>query len=293
VTGYDGLEVEVAQTGRGSVEYARAGSGPAVLLIHGTPGSWRQLVPLARDLVDRHTVLLPSRPGYGRTPSGSGRTPSEQAALYAALLDSLELREPVGVIGVSGGGPSALAFAQEHAARTDALALLCALAPHLMPIPLSVRVVAAMPPVATPFSALKRRRKRGILLDATRIDSQITRDLTADERMRLAAGSRLRDDLVDYLHSHAEAPAGLRGLANDAKQMHAARGRPQPADAVRAPTLLLHGDADSVVPITHMHHHASVMPHAKVEVFADAGHIFTLTRRAETTAAVRSHLAHE
>jgi hypothetical protein len=36
-------------------------------------------------------LLVPSRPGYLRTPLESGRTPEDQADLYAAMLDSLEI----------------------------------------------------------------------------------------------------------------------------------------------------------------------------------------------------------
>lgn len=284
------LTVRDIRTACGAVEVAQAGAGPAVLLIHGTPGSWRQLVPLGLDLADRHTVLLPSRPGYGRTPIRSGRTPSEQAALYAALLDSLGITSPIGVVGVSGGGPSALAFAQEHSERTDSLALVCALAAHLMPIPVTLRVLTRVPAVVKPFTAVSRRRQRALLDDSKRIDDRIARDLTPDELERLGAEPTMRDDLVAFLRSHADAPSGLLGLANDARQMHAVRGRPQPADAVTRPTLVLHGDADTVVPVTHAHHHAAVIPHAELVVLNQAGHIFNVTRRAETNAVLRDHL---
>ena len=284
------MEVREIDTARGRVEFAQVGTGSPALLIHGTPGSWRQLVPLGVDLADRHTVLLPSRPGYGRTPLTSGRTPGEQAALYAALLDALHVTDAVGVIGVSGGGPSALAFAQEHADRTRNLALVCALATHLMPIPVTLRVLTRVPAIAKPFAALSKRRQHALLASPARIDARIARDLTPDERRRLEADPTMRDKLVSFLQSHADAPPGLLGLANDARQMHASRGRPYPADAVTKPTLVLHGDADAVVPVTHAQHHASVIAHAELEVLAEAGHIFNITRREETTAALRAHL---
>ena len=63
------LVCNVIRTRRGPVEVAITGdNGPAVLAVHGTPGDWRQARALAADLREDHRVVLPSRPGYGRTP---------------------------------------------------------------------------------------------------------------------------------------------------------------------------------------------------------------------------------
>ena len=44
------LGASVVRTSTGPVEAAVSGAGPAVVLVHGSPGSWRQLVPVAEDL---------------------------------------------------------------------------------------------------------------------------------------------------------------------------------------------------------------------------------------------------
>ncbi|MCL5743645.1 MAG: alpha/beta hydrolase, partial [Acidobacteria bacterium] len=50
---------------------------------------------------------------YLRTPLQSGRTYRDQAHLFAAFLDSMEISQAV-VMGISAGGPAALEFAREH-----------------------------------------------------------------------------------------------------------------------------------------------------------------------------------
>ena len=105
------------RTARGPVQVASHGSGPALLVAHGMPGDWRQARLLAEDLAQDYRVLLVTRPGYGRTPLRSGRTPAAQADLYAALLDALGLDRAV-VLGISGGGPSAYAFAPDAMANS-------------------------------------------------------------------------------------------------------------------------------------------------------------------------------
>lgn len=289
---YGDMAVSTVRTALGPVEVARAGAGPVVVLVHGIPGSWRQAEPLARDLADRHTVLLPSRPGYGRTPLASGRTAVDQAALYEAMLDALGLEGAANVVGISGGGPSALAFAQHHPQRTSALVLVCALADHLMPVPTAMLLGAALPPLAHAVSFVARRRQRALLADPARVEARLAADLTPDELDRVRADPAIRADLEGFLWSHADAPPGLAGLANDTRQIRAAPARgPAPTDRIDAPTLVLHADADTVVPLAHAQHHAQAIAGARLEVFGAAGHVFLLTRRAETSAALRAHLA--
>jgi pimeloyl-ACP methyl ester carboxylesterase len=273
------------------MEAAVVGDGPAVLLIHGIPGSWRQAMPLANDLADRHTVVLPSRPGYGETPLATGRTPGEQAAAYAALLDTLGL-DRAAVVGISGGGPSAVAFAQEFAPRTTALALCCALAPHLTVVERGMRMMLRIPPaVVGRLAALQRRRERRALLDPATIDRRMASELTAAEFALSKDDPRIRDDLIVFMHSHLDAPPGLRGLRNDLAQIdHELRHGPPATDNIVAPTLVLHGDADTVVPMSHAHHYVEAIPHASFEVYEGAGHIFLLTHRSRFTARLRDFL---
>jgi pimeloyl-ACP methyl ester carboxylesterase len=288
-------QVEIVPTERGPVEVARVGgtdtAKPVVLLIHGMPGSWRQAVTLATDLVPESRVVLPSRPGYGLTPLASGGSPDEQAELYAALLDALGVAS-ASIVGISGGGPSALAFAQNHPERVESLTLLCALAPHLIDVPAAMRLGLALPPLARAVSVIQRRKQRRVLGDPALTDARIRSELTTDEMARLDADPRIRTDLVAFLHSHADAPAGLAGLANDARHVHAARRarRPQPTDRIRARTLVLHGETDPVVRIDHAHHHVAAIPGAQLETYPDAGHVFLITRRSETVAALKAHL---
>jgi pimeloyl-ACP methyl ester carboxylesterase len=234
--------------------------------------------------------VVPSRPGYGRTPAASGRTPDAQADLYAAALDTLGI-ERTAVIGISGGGPSAVAFAQRYPQRTSAMALLCALAPHLIDVPTAMRIGAALPPLAWAVSTIQRRQQRRLLADDAAIDARIAADLTPAERALLPGDPQIRADLVRFLHSHADGPAGLAGLRNDVAAMRAAHERgPQPTDAITAPTLVAHGDADVVVPFAHAEHHARAIAAARLERFADASHIFLLTHRRRTTELLLDHL---
>jgi pimeloyl-ACP methyl ester carboxylesterase len=60
---------------------------------------------------------------------------------------------------------------------------------------------------------------------------------------------------------------------------------------VSCPALLLHGGADTVIPIEHGRFYEGLLPGAEFVTFENAGHVFALTRRAESSAAIRDFLA--
>jgi pimeloyl-ACP methyl ester carboxylesterase len=257
-------------TSRGPIEVAESGSGPAALVAHGLPGDYRQARTVAEDLEHEARVLLVSRPGYGQTPLRSGRTPQEQASLYAALLDALAIDKAV-VLGISGGGPSAYAFAAAYPARCQGLLLCCAASPHLMTLPAAMLRLAAVPGVWRAAAAATRvvaRHAPKKTLDLS-VLTPVERALTADPSV-----------LADLQLFEAERRLMLHGagLRNDTRQLAARREIAWPATAsVR--TVVLHGDADDIVPLSHGEVYSAVVPGARLEVLAGYGHAVPLFAR--------------
>jgi 3-oxoadipate enol-lactonase len=101
------------------------GSGPAVVLLHGTPSAVADFEPIVARLAGRHRVLVPHFPGYGRTP------PDREPSSLAATVSRLERRlMDVGVSGAalvafSGGAYKAVALALRDRVRVSHL-FLCA-----------------------------------------------------------------------------------------------------------------------------------------------------------------------
>jgi len=283
------IEARLVPTAAGVIEVADVGSGPAILWVHGLPGSWRQLRALASELATSHRGLLVSRPGYGRTPLSTGRGYGEQARAYVALLDALGIPDAV-VVGVSGGGPSSVAMARLYPERVRALVLCCALEPASMRVPLPLRVAANIPGLGEAVEVLGRRRRlAGLEPEAVR--REMRRSLTADELARAAADPQMEPRLRDYRRAHAEAPPAVSGVRNDVRQMMQARRQGVDTSPVGPPMLVLHGDADAVVPLAHGHHYAALQPAAEITVYDGAGHIFLLTRWDEAVDRLRAFLS--
>ena len=118
----DGM-VTVEDGRRLAVEQSASDGGLTILLCHGTPGSarWRPSpasVEHAAELGVR--LVMVSRPGYGGSDRLLGRSVASWANDVAELVPRLQLGPEIAVVGVSGGGPYALACGQ--------LACTCAVA---------------------------------------------------------------------------------------------------------------------------------------------------------------------
>jgi pimeloyl-ACP methyl ester carboxylesterase len=118
-----------ATLGHRQVHYRRAGNGPPVVLLHQSPTSSAELVPLMRHLAARYTVLAPDMPGYGAS------DPSDELAMsiagltanVIAWLDVLRIESAV-FYGFHTGASVAASLARHHPGRVRAViceGLLC------------------------------------------------------------------------------------------------------------------------------------------------------------------------
>ncbi|MBI3111150.1 MAG: alpha/beta hydrolase [Ignavibacteriales bacterium] len=110
----------------GDIEYTERGSGPPVLVIHGSGGGFDQGELIAEAVLnDQFRSIIPSRFGYLRSTFHEGATFDDQAHAYAYLLDTLGIGK-VAVVTLSHGGPSSLLFAALHPERISSLTLISA-----------------------------------------------------------------------------------------------------------------------------------------------------------------------
>ena len=102
------------------VHYRASGKRPTLLMLHGSPGSSRQLVPLIQSLAPDFGILAPDTPGYGDSPAmpGAGLSP-DIAAFAAATLEFLDTMgvEQIDVYGSHTGGAIAVELALIAPAR--------------------------------------------------------------------------------------------------------------------------------------------------------------------------------
>ena len=108
----------------GPLDYAIAGNGPPLLMIHGTGGGFDQGLAFSQAIIGNGIqVIVPSRFGYLRSAWPPDPSSEHQADAFVDLLDRLKLNK-VAVAGGSAGALSAVQFALRHPDRTSALILI-------------------------------------------------------------------------------------------------------------------------------------------------------------------------
>ena len=128
-----GVSLRAMAVGEFSLNYAEAGQPgmPTLVMIHGTPGSWRSLSRLFDDpqLQQNFRLVSIDRPGWGGSPLLHKDTEgvfNEQVKLIVPLLQQLRVEangEPMILVGHSYGGSIAPYIAYKHPELVDGLVM--------------------------------------------------------------------------------------------------------------------------------------------------------------------------
>lgn len=263
----------VAETSKGRVEYAALGAaGPAILFVHGQPGGYDQGELLGAAAARQgFRMITVSRPGYLRTPLDTGRSPEEQADAFAALLDALGIPQ-VAVVSLSGGGPAAIQFCLQHPARCLALVAIAAVSlPKDPPTNLVSRLLASRL-LTSNFAGwligTAVRLRPDLLAQVLVPDVQSQAEVVADPQ-KLSA-------LITIAQAGIQLPAQRRaGSRNDVQQF--ASLPVFPVEAMRVPTLVIHGTDDKLVPFTHGLFMARTVPGAELYAIEGGTHAIVVT----------------
>jgi pimeloyl-ACP methyl ester carboxylesterase len=269
VTSVSESEVRLPE-GRALHVYDTGGDGFPVFWLHGTPNLGPPPRPLF-DVAARLGIrwLGYDRPGYGRSSPRRDRSVASAAADVAAIADALGLPR-FGVVGHSGGAPHALACAALLPDRVPAVVAISGLAPYPAD---GLDWFAGMAPAGVAsLSAAMRGRAAKEAFEADRPDEPDIGFTDGD-------WAALRDDwawMLEVVQGAQE--AGGSGPMDD----DLAAVTPWGFDlaAVRVPVLVVHGDADRMVPPTHGAWLAGRIPGAELWRRPGDGHI-TVLRTAE------------
>ena len=260
----------MVQTPCGPIEYALAGDGPPVLVVHGAGGGYDQGLELGEPLVTSgFRIIAMSRFGYLRTPLPTDASASAQAAAHACLLDALKIRRAA-VVGVSAGAPSAMQLALQHPDRCRAMVLLVPAA--YVPRP------GRAPPMQTPagtsflfgtalksdflFWAVTRLARSTVIRAILATPPAVVENASADEQARV--GQVLE-------HILPVSPRRL-GLLNDAA-VTAALPRYE-LEKITAPTLVISAADDAFGTFDSARYTAAHMPRARFIGYPSGGHLW-------------------
>jgi pimeloyl-ACP methyl ester carboxylesterase len=273
--------------------YAEFGDphGLPVLAIHGTPGSRFMFGLTDKAARERGLrVIAPDRPGYGH--SDYRRNPSlmRSAEDFIALADTLEL-EQLAVIGVSGGGPHAIATVSAIPDRVALLALISPVGPvaecrkHVrmsrMHRLIFTRMGRSPQACATFFWSLRGmvRWVPGVAYRA--LQQRVTRSdqaVLGRPEVKASLQTAIREGLKP----------GIKGALQDLRLFCSPWGLP--IAEIDVPTVMWQGSDDTIVPPSVSYHLAAQLPNCRLDVIQEAGHYWGFANFARVLDTVRAAL---
>lgn len=234
---------------------AMSASTPPVVLLHGAVGQYAVWPPQVRRLAGLHTIA-PDLPGHGRSGGAPHSRINDYAADVLALADALTLDRFV-VAGLSMGGAIAMQIALDAPERVAGLIAVSA---------------GAWLPVADN------------LLELLEDDPQ-------------AAVKAIASRSFGPQASHATRQLGRRLLQGIPPDVLAANYRASAAFDVRArlaeigaPTLVLAGSGDALLPPSEARSLAEGLPNAEFRLMEGAGHLIPAEFPDETAVVIRGWL---
>jgi pimeloyl-ACP methyl ester carboxylesterase len=250
---------------------ADAGTGPAIVMIHGFGAAidwWDEIAPaLATD----HHVIRIDLIGHGGTAAPASRyTIPRQAELVAAVLDRLGV-DRVTVIGHSMGGEVATALAERNPARISAMILIDS--PPTAGTTFTILTETAMTPVL------------GELLSHFETDETIRRGLAQGFAPGFPVPEKFVADLRQLTYT------AFRSAHEDSIGYRTAKPTNERLAALTPvpPLLALTGTEDAIVPPEHAKYFARV-PGAKVVMIEGSGHSPMVEKPARTLELIRDFL---
>lgn len=279
--------------------YAEYGdpSGPVVLWFHGTPGGRRQFPLAGRRAAEKLglRVVLVERAGSGLSdPYRYGRV-AEWATDMAHVADVLGA-ERLGVVGLSGGGPYALACAGTPALadRVAAVAILGGVTPTVGPdatgsgaIELARRFAPVLSVLREPFA----RITAGLLLLVIPFGHYAykgMRRVMPEGDQRVFADPDIEAMFIDDIACVIAGPVPCQAVIDDARLFGHDWGF-RLAD-VNVPVRWWHGDADSFVSLDDAKRAAARLSDAELILMPEESHLGGFAAADEVLGFVRSYL---
>jgi len=263
------VESQLVQTPVGKIQLRRGGSGEPLVYLHSAMGEGDGL-PLLDELAGVAELYAPMFPGFGESEGIDQIDDMEDGVFFLLeLFDELGLESPT-LMGLSLGGWMCVEVATRYPERVGRLVLLNPVGLYLpdapikdifgrSPAELAVDMFADQShPVAQMMSAIGEFRS-----DPTMIEN-LTFDMIKPMAQTMAATAKLGWD--PYLHN-PKLP----------KRLH----------RVTAPTLIIRGKKDTLVPPQHARYYEKHIEGARLVELDDAAHLVSLEKPAEIAALVK------
>jgi pimeloyl-ACP methyl ester carboxylesterase len=250
------------------------GSGPTLLMVHGLAGNALNWMAVAGEIARTHHAVAIDLAGFGQTPLfGRAATVGANATLVHDFIEKV-LGHPVSLMGNSMGGHIAILEAAAHPAWINSLVLVDPAIPGVhvrRPEPVMLGAIAALsvPGLAQTLldrrlrelgpEALVKRALELVCADPSRVDRSVVEAHVRLTREREHLGRQNGRAFIQASRSLGFRMADPRFWARIA--------------AVTAPTLVIHGSLDRLIPVAAARELIRRRPDWELEVIDGVGHV--------------------
>jgi len=245
---------------------------PTVVLLHGFGSSLHTWEPWAQALAGDLRVVRFDQPGAGLTGADPTGDYSDERGMQVllALMDRLGVAR-ASVVGHSMGGRLAFRFAAAHPTRVDKLVLV---APDGFASPgFEYDKAPEVPAAARLIRHVLPRMLLRMSLEPAYADKSL-----------------MTEDTVTRYHDMMLAP-GVRGALLARMEQMMLREPTAVLETINAPTLLLWGDQDAMIPVAHAQAYLRAMRDARLVTLPGVGHLPHEEAAAASLPAVKVFLA--
>jgi pimeloyl-ACP methyl ester carboxylesterase len=248
------------------------GRGTPMVLVHGLGGSHANWLAVGDQLAQHHRVLAPDLAGFGLTrPEGRSCSVEANAELLTGVIE--QVGRPVVLVGNSMGGMISMMVAARRPQLVEALVLVGAAMPRPVITRPNLAITAAFVTYAFPGLGemyVRQRAQRlgpeGLVRETIKLCTVDPRRVPRDVYDAHVELARTRQQFPWAMEAYLEAARSLvRTLVQRRRYVAMMR-------SITAPTMLVHGTEDRLVPIGAARLAAQVCPSWRLEVFDDVGH---------------------
>ena len=243
-----------AQAGSIRVHYNDVGTGDAVIFLHGGgPGatSWSNFFKSVGAISAQYRCLLVDQPGFGKSDSVTMTEPRSTVNARAVrdLMDALGI-EKASLVGNSMGGGTAVNFAIDYPDRIEKLIIMGS--------------GGGSPPIFAPTPT------EGIKILNEVFENPSVEGLRRLINVMLYDGSMVPDEVLEQRYKTImDNPAHLEARRASVQTQRDVSAQ---LSGIQAPTLVLHGRNDRVVPLENGLRLIGSIPTSRLVIFNQCGH---------------------
>ncbi len=235
------------------VHYRMEGSGPPVLLLHGTAASLHTWEPWAILLRDSFTVLTVDLPAFGLT--GPNENNDYTTTAYNRFINQFTSALDIDTFSIGGnslGGYISWNYALDFPDRIDKLILIDA---------------AGFPTEPVALFKLIKNPILGPLLSKVSVRSLVEKNL----KEVYADQTKITDGLIQRYYDLSLRKGNRQALR--ARVNRKEKSRVEQISKINNKTLIMWGAKDQWIPVEHAHLFHDQMPNSELIIYPDAGHV--------------------